>query len=138
MMDVHWIAVLAAGIISMVVGSIWYSPVMFAKPWMESLGLSDKKLSEMKKNTSMGKTYSIMFLGALVMGYVMAMLVRVTNTTMLDTGGMLGFWVWLGFVAPAMLGGVLFEQKPMQWYLVNVGYYLVVLVLIGALLAVWR
>lgn len=137
-MDVNWLAVLAAGVINMIVGSLWYSPLLFAKPWMESLGLSDKKLEEMKKQVNMGQTYGMMFVGALVMGYVMAVLVRMTNTTMLDTGALLGFWVWLGFVAPVMLGGVLFEQKPLKWYFVSTGYYLVVLVLIGALLAVWR
>lgn len=137
-MDVNWVAVLVGGVINMVVGALWYSPLLFAKPWMESLGLSDKKLEEMKKQTNMGKTYGIMFVGALIMAYVMAMLVQVTNTTMLDTGAMLGFWMWLGFIAPTMLAGVLFEQKPLKWYFVSSGYYLVVLVLVGALLAVWR
>lgn len=137
-MDVNLVAVLAAGVVNMIIGSLWYSPVMFAKPWMESLGLSDKKLEEMKKGTNMGQTYGSMFVGALVMGYVLAMLVKVTNTSLLDTGAMLGFWVWLGFVAPVLLGGVLFEQKPMKWYFVSTGYYLVVLLITGAMLAVWR
>jgi len=37
----------------------------------------------------------------------------------------LGIWSWIGFVAPAMLGQVLWEQKPFSLYLINAGYWLV-------------
>lgn len=133
MMEVNWLAVVAAAVINMIVGSVWYSPLLFVKPWLATL---DKKLDP--KNVDMGKTYGMMFLGAVIMAYVMAMLINVTNTTMLDMGAMLGFWIWLGFVAPVHLGGVLFEQKPWKWFAISAGYYLVVLMLEGALLAVWR
>lgn len=134
MMDVNWLAVFAAGIINMIVGSLWYSPLMFQKPWMATLKLSEKKAGE----TNMGKTYSIMFVNALVTGYVMAMLVRVTNAMTIDMGAVLGFWIWLGFVATSSLNGVLFEQKSLKGYFINAGYYLVVLVIVGAMMAVWR
>ena len=139
MMQVNWLAILAAGIINMVIGSLWYSPVMFANPWMQSLGWTREKIEQLKKKQKgMGMQYGIMFIGALFMGYVMSMLTKATNTTTLDMGAGLGFWVWLGMIVPVVLPGVLFEQKPWKWYVINVGYYLVVLVIIGALMAVWR
>jgi hypothetical protein len=134
MMDVNWLAILAAGIINMIVGSLWYSPLLFLKPWMATLPKKDKE----NKNVNMGKIYGIMFVGALVMAYVMAMFTKVSNTTMIDTGALLGFWIWLGFVVPVQLGGVLFEERPWKWFAITAGYYLVVLILIGALLSVWK
>lgn len=134
MMDVNWIAIIAAAVINMIVGSLWYSPVMFLKPWMATL----HKKEGSNKDVNMGKIYGMMFVGALIMAYVMAMVVKVTNTTMLDMGAMIGFWMWLGFVAPVNLAGVLFEEKPWKWFSITTGYYLVILILEGALLAVWR
>lgn len=133
MFEVNWLAVLAAGVINMIVGSLWYSPLMFLKPWMETL----HKKPEMK-NANMGMIYGQMFISTLIIGYVMAMLTKLLHITTIDMGILLGFWIWLGFIATAGYNYVLFEQKPIKGYLINVGYYLVVLVLIGAMMAVWK
>ena len=34
--DINWWAVLAAAVINMVIGAIWYSPSGFGKPWMKN------------------------------------------------------------------------------------------------------
>ncbi len=51
-------------------------------------------------------------------------------------GMMVGFWAWLGFVATIMLGKVIWEMTPVKLYGINVAYYLVSLLLMGAILAV--
>jgi hypothetical protein len=45
--------------------------------------------------------------------------------------------VWLGFVAVATLGSVTFEKRPLNLYLINNGYLLLALLLMGVVLAVW-
>lgn len=50
---------------------------------------------------------------------------------------MAGFWNWLGFVAPVTLGAVLWEGKHWKLWFLNNGYYLVTLLLMGAVLALW-
>ena len=42
MPDVNWIAVLLCAVSSLVLGGIWYSPMLFAKPWQHAAGLSDE------------------------------------------------------------------------------------------------
>lgn len=37
-MKVNLLAVLVSAIATMVVGFLWYSPVLFAKPWMREMG----------------------------------------------------------------------------------------------------
>ncbi len=52
MHSLNWLAVLVAAISTMVVGFLWYSPLLFAKPWMREMGYdpNDKaKTDEMKK-----------------------------------------------------------------------------------------
>lgn len=47
--DVNLVAVLVAGVVDMVIGALWYSPVLFAKSWMRLIG---KKEEDMKKMNS--------------------------------------------------------------------------------------
>lgn len=51
---------------------------------------------------------------------------------------MTGFWIWLGFVVPVMAGDTLFAKKPMGLLWIGAGYYLVQLLVMGAILAVWQ
>ena len=48
------------------------------------------------------------------------------------------FWLWLGFIATTQLATVLFEQRPLGLYLINVSYQLAGCALAGGILAVWR
>jgi len=54
-------AVLVAAVASMVVGFLWYSPFLFARPWMLAMGYdpdNKAKLDEMRK--SAGKSYALL------------------------------------------------------------------------------
>lgn len=46
----------------------------------------------------------------------------------------LGFWCWLGFAAPPMLGMVLWEQKPLKAYLIVSLYWLVAFIAMAIVL----
>lgn len=131
----YW-AVLVSGLVCMVVGSLWYSPLVFGNVWMKLSGMTEKQLEEAKKK-GMGKTYVISFLSTLVMAYVLAHFVDYTEATTFMLGMQTGFWIWLGFIATVMLGMVLWDNKPFTLYLINTLHYLVCLLLIGGLLAAW-
>src|SRR5260370_7893115 len=81
--NVNLLSVLAAGIATMILGFVWYSPALFANPWMREMGydLNDKaKLKEMQK--SAGATYGIAFLAVLVSAF---MLGKILSITPIDT-----------------------------------------------------
>jgi hypothetical protein len=46
----------------------------------------------------------------------------------------LAFWCWLGFVAPTMLGMVLWEMKPIKYYAMVAGYWLVAFIMMAVIL----
>ncbi|MBI3341789.1 DUF1761 domain-containing protein, partial [Candidatus Curtissbacteria bacterium] len=95
-------------------------------------------IEKAKKAGMMPKQMAIAALGALVMSYVLAHFVQLgTNATAVD-GAMVGFWIWLGFIATTTLSSVLWERKSWNLYLLNNGYYLVLLLINGALLTVWK
>ncbi len=132
---INYVAVIVAAIVSMGIGFLWYGP-LFGKAWIKLSGMSMKDM-EKKKKKGMTKTYVIAFIGTLVMAYVLAHFVDYVGATTLSAGAELGSWLWIGFFAPTLLGIVLWEGKSWKLYLLNVGHYLVTLVVMGAILAVW-
>jgi hypothetical protein len=141
MIEINYLAVLVAGILATGLGALWYGP-LFGKQWIAMTGIQmpETITPEMKK--SMNKSYAITFIGALVMAYVLAFSLAMGNAALGTSGIAAGlqaaFWNWLGFVAPVMLGMVLWEGKPWKLYVLNVGYYLASLLLMGTILALWR
>ena len=142
-MDIHinYLAVLAAGVANIVIGGLWYSPLLFGKAWAKLMGLD--KLSKAEKAKMMERAkpgYAFAFLAALVMSYVMAYSVssaRTMNFSGLSAGLIIGFWIWLGYIVTSQVNSVLWEGKPVKLYWINVGGYLVSYLVTGAILAVW-
>lgn len=134
--SINLLAVVVSGVIYMIVGMLWYGP-LFGKQWMKLIGMDPKHMESMKKG--MGMTYGASFLSALVMAYVLAHFISYSGAITAAEGMQVGFWGWLGFVATSMLSGYLYAVKPKPWmlYVIDSGYYLVSLTLIGGLLAVW-
>lgn len=130
-------AVLVAAVSSMVAGFLWYSPLLFGKPWMKLVGMTEKAIEDAK--AGMGKTYGISFLAALVTAYVLAHVVSLTNAVDWQSGAVTAFWVWLGFVATTGVNEFIYAVKPKPWslYVINQGYMLVNLLVMGAILARW-
>jgi len=77
------------------------------------------------------------FIANLIMAYVLAALINVTSASTLMDGAILGFWVWLGFVATVGVGGVLWEKKPWGLFWLNNIGWLVAIAIMGAVLAGW-
>lgn len=126
----YW-AVLLAAAINMGLGSLWYSKFMFADRWMKSINKKQEDLGEP------GPAMALMVVGALLQAYILAHFVYYAQATTLVDGARTGLWIWLGFIAPVALGIKMFENRPWDWYILNVGYYLLILMINGALLATW-
>ncbi len=133
MFDVNWLAVIASTAASMVIGSFWYSMTGFGKPWMK---LSGVNLKDMKKE-DMPKVYLTVAVAAFVLSWALANLVKLMGADTILAGAQTGFILWFGLVATTTLPHYLFTNKPTNLYLIDVGYHLVEMVAIGAILAVW-
>ncbi len=113
--------------------------MLFGKQWMELSGFkqNEKDFEKMKKEAP--KMYLISFIGALLMAFVLAHSFLFADTFFggdrFLNGLQAGFWSWLGFVVPVMMGSVLFEGKKVKLFLINVSYQLVSLLVMGAVIA---
>jgi hypothetical protein len=139
LLGINIVPVFAAALATMVLGFLWYSPLLFAKPWMILMGYdpNDKaKLDEMRKGA--GKMYGLSFLASLASAFVLAKIIDVTTVNTALYGMKIAFAVWLGFVTTVQLTGALFSRQPTKLYLINTGYQLVCFLTMGAILAVWQ
>ncbi|HKB88336.1 MAG TPA: DUF1761 domain-containing protein [Patescibacteria group bacterium] len=139
MVPVNYLAILVAALLSMVLGSLWYGPI-FGKPWMKMMGMSKESMKGMKSG-DMAKLYGIQFIGSLFMAFILAHALVFASSYLhesgISAGLQTGFWNWLGFIAPITLGSVLWEGKSWKLWLLNNGYYLTLLCMMGVLLALW-
>jgi hypothetical protein len=133
MVDVNYVAVLVAAIVNMAVGFVWYSKGVFGATWMKLIGKTEKQIKE-GANTNL---YIAAFVASLVTSFVLAQFVALSGAVTAMDGFLVGLWAGIGFVATTFAADAIFNGKPMQLYGINVGYNLVSLVLMGALLAVW-
>ena len=139
LLGIRLLPVFVAALATMVVGFIWYSPMLFAKPWTILMGYdpNDKaKMDEMRK--SAGPSYGLSFVASLVTAFVLAKIIDVTSVNTALYGMKVAFAVWLGFVTTVQLTGALFGRQPTKLYLINTGYQLVCYLAMGAILAVWQ
>ncbi|TDI73502.1 MAG: DUF1761 domain-containing protein [Bacteroidetes bacterium] len=132
------VAVLFAGLIPMLLGSVWYGP-LFGKMWMGMIGKTEEELRE---NFNPIKSYVFTFVMALVMGFILAHLLEAYSVATSQTGlweGMQGgFWCWLGFVITIGYQHIAFNDQKIGLYLLNMGYNLLALLGMGAILGIWR
>ena len=136
-MRINYTAVAASAAGYWVLGALWYSPLLFARPFIALKGYSPEQLAAMQTQSHAGET-GLAFVTSLVLAYVLAHFVKFTGAETAASGALAGFWLWLGFVATTNLSTVLFEGRPAGLYLINNGYHLAGLLGMGALLAVWR
>ena len=139
MHSLNWLAVLVAAISTMVVGFLWYSPLLFAKPWMREMGYdpNDKaKTDEMKKTA--GPAYAGSMVAGLLSAFTLALILHGLRAEDLHFGIMASFHIWLGFVATVQFTGALFMKQSMKLFAINTGYQLVCYLVMGAILTVWR
>jgi len=132
-------AVLVSAAATMVAGFLWYSPLLFAKPWMVLMGYdpNDKaKTAEMQK--SAGPAYALSLVASIVSAAVLGKIITVAAVDTALYGMKIGFAAWLGFVTTVQLTAALFSRQPTKLYLINTGYQFVCYVAMGAILGAWR
>ena len=135
--SVNYLAVLVAAIASFMLGWLWHSSVLFGPTWMKLSNIDKKKIEEHKKSGNMAPSLFFQFVATLLMAYILRYFVAYAQASTILDGAIVGFWLWLGFVATNMIGMVLWEGKPFKLYLINAGHVLVGLLVMGAILAVW-
>src|ERR1700757_485586 len=129
---INWLAVVAAGLSSFVVGGIWYARPVFGNAWM-----TDSKLTEEDiKSGSMAKTFGFTAFFSLLMAVNLAMFLADAKTTAAwgaEAGFLAGIWTFCAIAIHS-----LFEQRSWRHIFINGMYSVVTLTLMGFIIGAWR
>jgi hypothetical protein len=136
-MRINYPAVFVSALAYWALGALWYSPLLFARPFIALMRWTPEQLASVESQGAGAQIVGAL-LTSLVLAYVLAHFVKFTGAETVKSGALTGFWLWLGFVATSNLETVLFESRPVGLYLINNGYHLAGLLGMGSLLAVWR
>jgi hypothetical protein len=130
---IQFFPILVAALVKIVLGALWYSPALLIRPWRRMTGITEERMRE-----GMTKAVVMDIIGSFVMAFVLFHAIRYAEASTILQGLAVGFFCWLGFIAVATITTVTYEKRPFALFVLNNGYLLISLLLMGAILAVWR
>ena len=130
---INHLAVFVATIADFLIGGLWYSPLLFAAPWMKANGFTEDSLKKGQPAVIFGSTFVL----SLVITYNLAFFLGDAQTD----------WVWgltagllagLGWAATSMAIIAFFERRPWTYMLIHAGYLAFSFAVKGLIIGVWR
>jgi len=125
--QVNYWAVLIATVVTMVLGFLWYSPVLFGNAWM-------KQIDRKKEDLSGGGpgTYLLTALTALIGSFILALLLTLGEASIAN-GLVIGLLV--GLAISVKIGmNYLFEGRKPGLFFITVGYHLAAMLISGVII----
>lgn len=118
-------------VINMVLGALWYSPVLFAKPWMKEAGITQEYVEV--SQGKMGKVYIFTTIMAFVTSFTIGFLILNLGITSIGQGIVFSIILWLGTNVPSIIKRWGFEDNTIKLGIINHGYDLAVYLLVSVL-----
>jgi len=130
---INHVAVFVCAVLSLAIGALWYSPLLFFKAWQQETGLSDEQVARANPL----KTYSLTLLLAWIISYNLAFFLGDSKTNW-QWGLVAGLLAGVGWASMMFVIISLFEQRSLKYILINCGYIIIYFALIGFVLGIWR
>jgi hypothetical protein len=132
-LEINHLAVLTAALSSLVLGGLWYSPLLFYKAWRNANGFTDEEL----KQKSSPLPFVLAFGFGVVMSYNLAFFLAGPSTDAV-WGLAAGARAGLGWAAMLVATIAVFERRSWAYILINGGYCVVYLSAAGLIIGAWR
>lgn len=128
---INYIATFVAALSSFLVGGLWYSPMFFAKQWMEDLQITEEELRGGEAKI-FGSAFVLSFIVAWVLGLILP-----AQLTLVD-GAFFGAIVGVGLIAASLSINFLFERRPLRLMIIVGAQNILTFTVMGAILGAWR
>ncbi len=136
MVHLNHLAVVVAALAVFVLGWLWYSPLLFLKPWMRLRGM-DPVAAMAGAKMPAGKLL-VELARCLVLAYVIACFVAQLGLGSWTGAVRLGLFLWIGFPVILLTGSVLWENVPWKVAAIHAGDWLVKMLVIPIVVTVWH
>jgi len=165
-MKIDYLIITAAAVIPLIIGFIWYGPLLFKNAWMKEMNFTEESM----KGANMALIFGLAFVFSFLLSITLQTLVihqwGVASTLMgepgfteqtgdafayftnfMETyggrfrtfkhGALHGTLIGLFVGLPIMGTNALFERKSVKYVAINVGYWVVTLALMGGVICQW-
>ena len=136
MADINFLAVLCALGLTLGLGALWYSPLMFGRVWYRLKRYTPEQSAAMRSN--IWPAYVVSVIGYTMMALVVAVLVAVLGLTSASEGLVLGFLLWIGLVFTTGLIANMFSERRFRSFVIDTVYQLACLLIMGAMIGAGR
>ena len=134
MNGINHVAVWAAGVAQFLLGAGWYT--LFSKAWMAGIGKTQEQLTTEHGNSPL--PYIIALVAALVVAYTLAWLLPRLGTKSAAGGAKTGALLGLALIGTTFAQSYGFEARSVSLWLINAGYMIVGMGIMGAIVSHWR
>ncbi|WP_310595236.1 DUF1761 domain-containing protein [Flavobacterium sp.] len=161
-MEMNFISPVVAAFTTLLVGFVWYHPKVFGTAWMKETGLTQEELAK----GNMLKIFGLTFIFSIFISFIMQMLAihqmgalsmiggaaKVAEAKpsfaafMSDYGAAFrtakhgafhGLFTAVLFAFPMIAINGLFERKSWKYIFIHAGYWVISLMIIGAIVCAW-
>ncbi len=132
-MRINYLAIIVAAVLYWLLGGLWFG-LLFSNQWMALEGFKAADI----KNISPTIPYIVSMAANLVIAFILALVCASQKADTAVKGAQTGILMSVGFVATTTLTTYLYEGRPFNLFLINVGYIVVGLALMGAVLGAWK
>lgn len=159
-MEINFLAIIVAAVSALVVGFIWYNPKVFGTAWMQAADMTEEKM----KGANMAKIFILAFIFAILLAmslisitihqmgafslaqgelgelssYQAFMADYANEFRTFKHGAFHGVFAGIFIALPILGTNALFERKSAKYILINVGYWIVTLGVMGAIICGWK
>lgn len=131
--EINWVAVLVATAFAMLLGWLWYGPLL-GRQWAKAQGVSFKALKQQARATP--PALQAMFL-YMAMAVTLAIVLAAVGANTLAEGFGFGLLLGVGLLGMAHARQIVFNGNG-ALILINIGYDILVTVIMGMIIAGWR
>jgi Protein of unknown function (DUF1761) len=131
---INYLAVLIAAAAGWIAGAGWY--MALANPWMAAVGTTREQIDAARQQPGASLPFVFAFAANVIMAWVLAGVMGHLGLgqVTIRNGVISGAFLWLGFVITTMLVNNSFAMRSRMLLLIDGGYWLVVLMLMGAII----
>lgn len=124
-LNVNYLSVLIAGVVAMISGGVWYHPSCMGKKWAAA---HNYDISSLKGDAW---SYLLALVNSLIIAWIFSVFYNALDVSSFLGSIWLAFLTWFGFIATTQFSGVVWAKKPLNAYFIDVGFFLIALLLMS-------
>lgn len=130
----NYLAIVVAAVACFVFEAGWYS--YFMQAWLSGIGRTKEWL--MAAGVSPALQYGIALVASAVIATAISCVTQLTGPQTMLRGVQSALLLWFGLVLPTWATEYVFELRPFSLLAVNAGFWLLGMMLMGAIVGAWK